>query len=120
MRTRAQSAEPGGLDVAFLSNTFGIPETDIDTLIESPTIELVKQFLGSIVTKGQEYDSLKAEKLRVDVELENTVRTSETKVKAQKAAVTKHAKELEELRTKLNEAEVAGKDLTGRKPCFNT
>ena len=114
MRTRAQSAEPGGLDVAFLSTTFGIPESDIESLIDSPTTELVKQFLGSIVTKGQEYDNLKAEKLRGDVELENTVRTSETKVKAQKAAVTKHANEVEELRTKLNDAEAAREALSSQ------
>lgn len=114
MRTRAQDANPGGLDLAFLSNAYGIPEPDLETLTNAPTSELVKDFLASLTTKAQEYDDLKAEKLRVDVELENTVRTSETKVKAQKAAVTKHAKDVEELRTKLNEAESARETLSSQ------
>lgn len=114
MRTRAQSADPGGLDVAFIATTYGIPEADIDTLIDAPTTELVRDFLASLVTKGQEFENLKSEKLRVDVELENTVRTSETKVKAQKAAVTKHAREAEELRTKLNEAEAVRETLASQ------
>ena len=114
MRTRAHSAEPGGVDISYLSTTFDIPESNLETLIDAPTAELVKEFLASLVTKGQEYETLKSEKLRVDVELENTVRTSETKVKAQKAAVTKHAKEVEELRTKLSEAESARESLSSQ------
>lgn len=38
---------------------------------------------------------------------ENTVTTSETKFKTQKAHVTRHQKEVEQLRTKLNETEAA-------------
>ena len=114
MKTRAKSAEPNGIDLGFLSTTYGIPETDLEALLDGPTTELVREFLISLVTKGQELDTLKTEKLRVDVELENTVRTSETKVKAQKVAVTKHAKEVAELRTKLNEAESAREDLSSQ------
>ncbi|KAK3724794.1 Protein mlp1 [Vermiconidia calcicola] len=107
MRTRAQSAEPVAFDIPYLSTTYNYQEPDIQTLIDAPTTELVKEFLTSLTAKGQEYDTLKADKLRVDVELENTVRTSETKVKAQKAAVTRNAKEIEALRSKLNDAESA-------------
>ena len=112
MRTRAQGGPVVNLDISYLATTYGVPENDIQTLIDEPTAELVKEFLASLTTKGQEYDSLKADKLKVDVELENTVRTSESKVKAQKAAVTRHAKEVEELRTKLNEAESARETLS--------
>src|ERR1700761_4025718 len=99
MRTRARQAndETMAVDVPYLSTTFDIPEANIDALLDSPTAELVKDFLASISTKAQEYDTLKAEKLRVDVELDNTVRTSESKVKVQKAAAAKHVKEIEEL-----------------------
>jgi nucleoprotein TPR len=107
MRTRARAAGPAAVDVPYLATAFELPEDEIQTLLDAPTTELVNQFLASITSKAQEYEDVKAEKLRVDVELENTVRTSETKVKAQKAIATKHAKEIEELRTKLNEAEGA-------------
>lgn len=112
MRTRARAASPAAVDVPYLATAFELPEDEIQTLLDAPTTELVNQFLASVSTKAQEYDEIKAEKLRVDVELENTVRTSETKVKAQKATVTKHAKEIEELRTKLNEAEGAREALS--------
>jgi len=107
MRTRAKAASPAAVDVPYLATAFELPEDEIQILLDAPTAELVKEFLASVSSKAQEYDNIKAEKLRVDVELENTVRTSETKVKAQKAIATKHAKEIEELRTKLNDAEGA-------------
>ncbi|RMY82393.1 hypothetical protein D0861_07907 [Hortaea werneckii] len=111
MRTRAQAADPTALDLPYLSTTFEIAEPELQTLLDAPTADLVKDFLTSLTSKGQEYDSLKAEKLKVDVELENTVRTSETKVRAQKAQVTKHAKEIEELRASLSEAQSAKETL---------
>jgi len=107
MRTRAKAASPAAIDVPYLATAFELPEDEIQTLLDAPTAELVNQFLASVSSKAHEYDDVKAEKLRVDVELENTVRTSDTKVKAQKAIATKHAKEIEELRTKLNDAEGA-------------
>lgn len=111
MRTRARAADPTAVDVPYLATTFDVAEDELQTLLDAPTAELVKSFLASLTGKAQEFDELKAEKLKVDVELENTVRTSETKVKAQKATVTRHAKEIEELRTKLNEAEGARESL---------
>ncbi|KXT04956.1 hypothetical protein AC579_4293 [Pseudocercospora musae] len=106
MRTRAQG-EATAVDVAYLATAYGVSAVDIQTLIDAPTTDLVNDFLQSVTAKTREYDTLKAEKLKVDVELDNTVRTSETKVKAQKAAVTKAHKEVEELRTKLDESEAA-------------
>jgi nucleoprotein TPR len=80
-------------------------------LIDAPTAELVKNFLLSLTDKGKEHEALKADKLKVDVELENTVRTSESKLKTQKASVTKNAKEVEDLRTKLSHVESARETL---------
>ena len=112
MRTRAHAGDPLGLDLPYLSTTYHVPEADLQTLLDSPTVELVKDFLASLATQGQEYDTLKADKLKVDVQLEDTVRTSETKARAQKAAVTKGAKEIEHLTTKLSEAESARETLS--------
>ncbi|KAF2171827.1 hypothetical protein M409DRAFT_18060 [Zasmidium cellare ATCC 36951] len=111
MRTRAQAADPSTIDVAYLASTYDVSDTDLRALLEAPTVELAADLLQSLTTKGQEFDALKAEKLRIEVELENTVRTSDTKVKAQKAAVTRHQKEVEQLRTKLNESEAARESL---------
>ncbi|KXL48806.1 MAG: hypothetical protein FE78DRAFT_127698, partial [Acidomyces sp. 'richmondensis'] len=94
-------------DLAYLSATYAFPEPDLQILLDSPTSELVQRLFVGLVTKGHEFDALKADKLKAEVELENCVRTSEAKIKAQKAQVTKHAKEIEELRVKLNEAEGA-------------
>jgi nucleoprotein TPR len=112
MRTRARAASPAAVDVPYLATAFELPEDEIQTLLDAPTVDLVNQFLASVSAKAQEFDEIKAEKLRVDVELENTVRTAETKVKAQKATVTKHAKEIEELRIKLKDAEGAREALS--------
>lgn len=113
MRTRAQGgADVAVVDVGYLSTSYALPESDVQTLLDAPTAELVKDFLASVTAKAQEHDALKADKLKVDVELENTVRTSEAKVKAQKTAVTRQAKENEELRTKLTAAENAREALT--------
>ncbi|TKA61007.1 hypothetical protein B0A55_12731, partial [Friedmanniomyces simplex] len=111
MRTRGRAAEPSVLDIPYLSTTYEIPHAELQTLLDSPTTDLVKEFLASLTNKGQDFDALKADKLKVDVELEKTVRTADTKARAQKAQVTKHVKETEELRTKLNEADSARESL---------
>ncbi|KAK1068883.1 Protein mlp1 [Friedmanniomyces endolithicus] len=108
MRTRRQTSV---VDLPFLSITFDVAEVELQALLDAPTTELVKDFLASLTSKGQEFDALKADKLRVDVELENTVRTADTKARAQKAQVTKHVKEAEELRGKLNAADNARESL---------
>ena len=107
MRTRAQAADPTALDLPYLSTTYDIPEADLQILLDAPTAHLVGDFLASLTTKAYEFDALHADKLKVDVELENHVRTAESKVKAQKASVTRQAKEIEELRAKLSEADGA-------------
>lgn len=111
MRTRAQGATGGDVDVAYLAGVFELPEPDVQTLLDQPTTELVHDFLQSIAGKAQEFDGLRAEKLRLEVELENTIRSSDAKVKAQKAAVTRQANEVEDLRKKLNESEAARETL---------
>lgn len=107
MRTRAQGATGADVDVALLAGVFDVAEPDVQTLLDKPTADLVHEFLQSITIKVQEYDGLRTEKLRLEVELENTIRATDAKVKAQKAAVTRQANEVEELRRKLNDSETA-------------
>nr|POE47022.1 protein mlp1 like [Quercus suber] len=107
MRTRAQAADPLGLDLTYLATSYGIPEPDLQRLLDAPTTESVQELFSSLTAKGKEWEDVQGTKLQLEVELENTVRTSESKVKAQKAIVTKHGKDLKELRTKLDHAEGA-------------
>ncbi|KAL1859940.1 Protein mlp1 [Paecilomyces lecythidis] len=95
------------VDLPFLSSHYSIPETTLTTLTQAPTVDLVNQLLESITTKAREYDELKSDKLRLEVELENAVRTSESKIKVLKGSVEKGLAERAELRTKLQEAENA-------------
>ena len=112
MRTRAKAADSVAPSLDFLSTTFDFPEADLQTLLDSPTAELVKDFLQSLTDKGREYDELKAQKLKLDVELDNTVRTSDAKLKAQKSTLAKHAQESSGLQAKLDEAVSAREKLT--------
>ena len=107
-RTRAQGAS---LDVAQLATTFDHPADEIQSLLDAPTAQLVKDFLESVAAKVQEFDSLNAAKVKSEVELENVVRSSDAKLKAQKSTISKHAKEVEDLRAELNETESAREGL---------
>ncbi|KAK8184280.1 hypothetical protein BC567DRAFT_218003 [Phyllosticta citribraziliensis] len=91
------------IDTAYIAASYSIPEPTLQTLLDAPTVELVQQLLSHIEAKAKEFDELKAEKLRSDVELENAVRTGDNRARALKASVDKGLKDVEELRRKLNE-----------------
>jgi len=100
MRTRAGAGT--AVDTAAISSSFAFEEPKVQTLLDAPTTDLVREFLVSLTAKAQEFDAAKAEKLRTDVELENTLRNNETRVKSLKAASNKNLKEIEELRKSLS------------------
>ncbi|KAI9838350.1 MAG: hypothetical protein M1819_005618 [Sarea resinae] len=95
------------VDVPFLSSYCSVPETTLSALIDAPTTELVKSFLESVASKAREHEELRSEKLRTDVELENAVRSGETKNRALKSTVDKSLKEVSDVRGKLKEQENA-------------
>ncbi|EER44027.1 filament-forming protein [Histoplasma capsulatum H143] len=95
----------GAVDIPFLSSHYSIPETSLNTLSQNPTVELVNQLLESISTKAREAEELKSDKLRLDVELENAVRSGESKVKVLKNSVEKGLAEIASLRGKLQESD---------------
>lgn len=101
MRTRAKAGSV--VDTAVIAACFAVEESQVHTLLDAPTAELVRDFLSSLTLKAQEFDDIKAEKLRSDVELENTVRSNESRVKGLKTSVSKGLREVEELRKQLNE-----------------
>ncbi|QSZ37055.1 hypothetical protein DSL72_009147 [Monilinia vaccinii-corymbosi] len=93
------------LDVDYLSAYLSVPQQTLSTVVDNPTAELVRSVLEAVTAKAREHDELAADKLRVDIELENAVRSSETRIEGLRSSVEKAQKNVEELRTKLNEGE---------------
>ncbi len=91
------------LDVDYLSAYLNVPQQNLTTVIDEPTAELVRSILEAVTVKAREYDELASDKLRVDIELENAVRSSETRIEGLRATVEKAQKTVEEVRTKLHE-----------------
>jgi nucleoprotein TPR len=91
------------VDVAYLSSYLSVPESNLSTLVDQPTKELVNAVLQAVTAKAREHDEINAAKLHLDVELENAVRTGDSRTRGLKASVEKGLKELAELRGKLKE-----------------
>ena len=92
-----------GLDLAHLSSFCSLPQQSFLTLLDNPTVELVRGLLQSIELKAQEYDETTSEKLKLGVELENAVRGGETKNRVLKSTIDKGLKDAADLRKKLAE-----------------
>ncbi|KAI9675502.1 MAG: hypothetical protein M1829_003306 [Trizodia sp. TS-e1964] len=95
------------VDVNFLSSYLDVPSTSLSTILDAPTAELVQSVLQAIAIRAKEHIEAKAEKVRLEVELENAVRSGEAKSKSLKASIAKGLKDVEELRGKVNEEENA-------------
>ncbi|RKF76706.1 Protein MLP1-like protein [Golovinomyces cichoracearum] len=91
------------LDIDFLSNYLSSPRETLSSFIDSPNTELVLSILNNVIEKAREHDELAAEKLRIDIELENVVRNAETRIDNLKLNLEKAQKTVEEIRIKLNE-----------------
>jgi len=91
------------VDVDYLSAYLSVPQQILTSVIDSPTSDLVRSVLEAITAKAREHDELAADKIRVDIELENAVRSSETRIDGLRASVEKAQKTVEEVRTKLKE-----------------
>lgn len=91
------------LDVNYLSAYLSVPQQTLSNTVGAPTAELVRSLLEAVTAKAREHDELVADKLQVDIELENAVRSSETRVEGLKSSVEKAHKCVEDVRTKLQE-----------------
>ena len=90
------------LDLAYLSQYLSVPQPTLSTAVDAPTAELVRSILEAVTNKAREHEELNADKIRLDIELENAVRTSETRSQGLKNTVDKALKDVEDLRQKLN------------------
>ncbi|KAL8932684.1 MAG: hypothetical protein Q9216_006728 [Gyalolechia sp. 2 TL-2023] len=93
------------LDLPRLSSFCSLPQTSLTTLLDAPTADIVRQLLNSLLPRVHEQDELKADKLKLNVELENAVRGGESKSRVLKSQVDKGLKEATGLRQRLQEAE---------------
>jgi nucleoprotein TPR len=91
------------MDVDYLSAYLNVPQPTLTTIVDAPTAELVRVVLEAVKAKAHEHDELAADKLRVDIELENAVRSSETRVEGLRSTIEKSQHTVEELRVKLKE-----------------
>lgn len=94
------------VDLGYLSTHLGVSENTLSTVATSPTVDLVTAVLRAVIAKAHDSDNLYSEKLQVDIELENAVRSSEAKCQSFKATADKALKDVEDIRRKLqNEGE---------------
>lgn len=91
------------LDLEYLSGYLSLPQSTLNSIVDIPTAELVQSVLEAVAAKAHEHDELVADKLRVDIELENAVRSSETRIAGLRSTVEKAQKTVEEVRTTLSE-----------------
>lgn len=89
------------VDYGYLSTHLGIAESTLTTVATQPTPDLVTSVLQAVIQRGREFDALYAQKLQVDIELENSVRSSEARCQTFKATADKALKDVEEVRKKL-------------------
>ncbi|KAI4131278.1 MAG: hypothetical protein LQ338_001303 [Usnochroma carphineum] len=93
------------LDLPRLSSFCALPQKSLNSLLDAPTSDLVRSLLESLVPRIREYDELKADKLKLAVELENAVRGGESKSRVLKNSVDKGLREASDLRQKLQDSE---------------
>ena len=91
------------VDLGYLATHLGMPQENLTTVVTEPTIDLVKVILSAAAAKGREYDEVFSEKLRLEVELEASIRTAEAQRDKSKETVANALKENEDIRKKLNE-----------------
>ncbi|KAF4460417.1 hypothetical protein FALBO_12811 [Fusarium albosuccineum] len=98
------------VDTGYIAGHLGLDQPVIATLTTEPTADLVATLLQAVAAKAHEFDTLYADKLQTDIELENAVRSSETRSQTFKATADKALKDVEEARQQLKDE---GKSLWG-------
>jgi nucleoprotein TPR len=89
------------VDVRAISAFSSLPESSVNSLLSSPTADLVASLLKSIEAKVKEFEQNKSQKVRLEVELETVVRTSESKAKVLQNSRDKALAESSKLRVEL-------------------
>ncbi|KND88643.1 Nucleoprotein TPR [Tolypocladium ophioglossoides CBS 100239] len=99
------------VDVGYIAGHLGLDQPAVAALTTEPTVDLVSALLQAVAAKAHEFDTLYAEKLQTDIELENAVRSSESRSQTSRATADKALKDVEEARRKLKEEETKSQTL---------
>jgi nucleoprotein TPR len=89
------------VDVGYLAASYSVPETTIQSLLSTPTTELVQSLLAQIEAKARDFEDLQSDKLKAEVELDNAVQAGDQRARTLKTAADKAQTEAAELRQKL-------------------
>ena len=89
------------LDLPQLASFCSVPESSISTLLDQPTTQLVQDFLSAVAARVQDFNELNSAKLKSDVELENAIRSGESKARLLKGSADKAQKEAAEAKQSL-------------------
>lgn len=92
------------IDARVISLFSSLPETTINAVSENPSPELVTTLLQAIESKAKEYEQFKSQKVKLEVELETHVRTSESKAKVLQNSRDKALADVSKLRIDLQNA----------------
>ena len=92
------------LDIPNISSFCALPQTSLNSLLDNPTRELVQTLLENVSSRVREHEELKAEKLKLNVELENAVRSAESKNRVMKNSIEKGLRDVVDIRRKLDHA----------------
>ncbi|CAI6325958.1 unnamed protein product [Periconia digitata] len=95
------------VDVGYIAASYAVPETTLHSLTSDPTVELVQSLLVQIEAKAREFDDLKSDKLRAEVELEAAVHSADARARTLKATADNAVKEADDLRQKIAQEETA-------------
>lgn len=91
------------VDAGYVSAFLQIPESSITSVLNAPTVELVQAVLQAVSSKAHEFEDAQADKLRLEIELENAIRRSDTQAQSLKASVDKALEETNTIRIRLNQ-----------------
>jgi nucleoprotein TPR len=95
------STMAAAVDVGYLAASYSVPETTIQSLLSTPTTELVQSLLAQIEAKARDFEDLQSDKLKAEVELDNAVQAGDQRARTLKTAADKAQTEAAELRQKL-------------------
>ncbi|PFH59824.1 hypothetical protein XA68_11842 [Ophiocordyceps unilateralis] len=93
------------VDIGYVAGHLGLDQPVLATLTTEPTVELVSALLQAVASKAQEFEALYTSKLQTDIELENAVRSAETRSQTAKATTENALKEVQDARQRLKDEE---------------
>jgi len=93
------------IDVRSIATFTSLPESSLNSLLDTPTVDVIKTLLQSIEKKAKEHEQTKSQKVKLEVELETVVRTNESKSKVLQNSRDKALADVSKLREDLQSAE---------------